>query len=149
MWVVWVAMLHHKLRDFSRGLFIRDISVTADGQRDFEKYAKLYWSYSSLEEDRVVLFDGSLATWSVMREGFEELEREYPHSDVILNAYAKFACMAGDGDTYNEVRPKLKDRLSSAAWSVKVSLEHCDVQFPAAGAAARGHTFTPPKLRLN
>jgi len=129
--------------------FIRDISVTADGQRDFEKYAKLYWSYSSLEEDRVVLFDGSLATWSVMREGFEELEREYPHSDVILNAYAKFACMAGDGDTYNEVRPKLKDRLSSAAWSVKVSLEHCDVQFPAAGAAARGHTFTPPKLRLN
>ena len=26
--------------------FIRDISVTADGQRDFEKYAKLYWTYS-------------------------------------------------------------------------------------------------------
>jgi hypothetical protein len=129
--------------------FIREISVTADGQRDFEKYARLYWAYSSLEDDDVALFDDSLAAWSVMQEGFEELQRDHPHSDVILNAYAKFACMANDGETYRDVRVQLKDRISSAAWTTKVSLQHCDGEFAAAAAAARGHHFTPPKLRLN
>jgi hypothetical protein len=129
--------------------FIRDISVTADGQRDFEKYARLYWTYSSLEEDNVALFDDSLATWSVMKEGFEELRHDYPHSDVILNAYAKFACMANDGDTYKDARVQLNGHISSAAWTTKVSLQHCDGEFAAATAAARGHKFTPPKVRLN
>jgi membrane associated rhomboid family serine protease len=129
--------------------FIRDISVTADGQRDFEKYARLYWTYSSLEEDNVALFDDPLATWSVMKEGFEELRHDHPHSDVILNAYAKFACMANDGDTYKDARVQLNGHISSAAWTTKVSLQHCDGEFAAATAAARGHKFTPPKVRLN
>jgi membrane associated rhomboid family serine protease len=107
----------------------------------------MYWSYSSLEDDKVALFNRPLAVWSTMREGFEELQRKYPQSDFILNAYAKFACMADDGASYADVRPKLRDRLSSVAWSEKVSLKYCDEQFPAAAAAARGHTFTPPKLR--
>ena len=129
--------------------FIRDISVTADGQRDFEKYAELYWTYSSLEEDAVPLFVGALATWSVMQEGFEELRHDHPHSDVILNAYAKFACMANDADTYKDARVQLQDHISSAAWTTKVSLQHCDGEFAAAAAAARGHKFTPPKVHLN
>jgi hypothetical protein len=111
--------------------FIRDISVTADGQRDFEKYAKLYWTYSVLEEDNVALFDDSLATWSVMKEGFDELQRDHPHSDVILNAYAKFACMANDGDTYKDARVRLNGHISTAAWTTKVSLQHCDSEFAA------------------
>ena len=77
-----------------------------------------------------------------------ELLREHPNSDFILNAYAKFACMADDAVSYAAVRPKLRDRLSRVAWSDKVSLKDCDEQLPAAAAAARSHTFTPPKFRL-
>jgi membrane associated rhomboid family serine protease len=132
--------------DISR--FIREVSVRPNGERDFAKYARLYWSYSSLENDDATLFGGPLAVWSTMREGFMELLREHPNSDFILNAYAKFACMADDAVSYGAVRPKLRDRLSSVAWSDKVSLKDCDERFPAAAAAARGHTFTPPKFRL-
>jgi hypothetical protein len=84
-------------------------------ERDFAKYARLYWSYSSLEDDEINLFGGPLAVWSTMREGFMELQRQYPQSDFILNAYAKFACMADDAVSYGEVRPKLRDRPSSAS----------------------------------
>jgi hypothetical protein len=128
---------------------IYEVSTRPNGDRDFVRYARMYWSYSSLEDDKVALFNGSLAVWSTMREGFEELQYTYPQSDVILNAYAKFACMAQDGASYANIRPKLRDRLSSVAWSEAVSLKHCDEEFPAAAAAARGHTFTPPRVRLS
>jgi hypothetical protein len=81
-----------------------------------------------------------------MKEGFMQLQRQYPQSDFILNAYAKFACMAEDAVSYGEVRPKLNGRGSSAAWSQKVTLLSCDQRFPAAAAA--GHTITPPQFRL-
>jgi rhomboid protease GluP len=118
--------------------FVMDVSVTLDGQRDFEKYAKLYWSYSWLEDDDAQLFGGSLATWSVVNEGFEELRQRYPHSDFILNAHAKFACMADDADVYRDLRPQLRGHISSTAWSDKVSLQSCDKRFPATAAS-------PPK----
>jgi membrane associated rhomboid family serine protease len=129
--------------------FIKETATFPGGYAtDHAKYAKLYWSYSSLEDDDVNLFAGPLASWSNMKEGFMELQRRYPQSDFILNAYAKFACMADDALSYAEVRPKLNTRPSSAAWSDKLSLQTCDLRFPAAAAAA-GHTVTPPRLRLN
>jgi len=126
--------------------FINDVASYPDGQTNFEKYARLYWSYSSLEQDDVALFAGSLAVWSTMKAGFMDLQRQYPKSDFILNSYAKFACMANDEASYGEVRPKLEGHLSSSGWSDKVSLKTCDERFPAIAAAARGHTFKPGQL---
>lgn len=124
------------------GRFISEVSIRPNGERDFAKYARLYWSYSSLEHDEVTLFDGPLAVWSTMREGFEELQQNYPQSDFILNTYAKFACMAADAASYAEVRPKLRGRFSSVAWSEKVSLKLCDQRFPSSAIAA---SPTPPR----
>ena len=118
--------------------FIANVAVTADGQRDFEKYARLYWAYSTLEDDDIPLFGGSLADWSIVNEGFAELRQHYPKSDLVLNAHAKLACMAEDADIYQELRPELRSRLSSTAWSHKVSLQHCDKQFPVPAAKAYG-----------
>ncbi|MDB6092408.1 MAG: hypothetical protein JWN85_5192 [Gammaproteobacteria bacterium] len=132
--------------DISR--FIQEVSGDPNNERDFAKYARLYWSYSSLEHDDVKLFEAPLAHWSTMRAGFMDLQRKYPNSDLILNAYAKFACMADDGTSYREVRPKLRDRLATTAWSDKVSLELCDARFPGAAFSTGGHTSTPPRLRL-
>jgi len=50
----------------------------------------------------------------------------YPKSDYVLNAFAKFACMANDGKKFHELRPQLKGRYSTPAWSDAVSLESCD-----------------------
>jgi rhomboid protease GluP len=96
---------------------------------DFMLYARLYWSYSSLERDEVELFQHPLAHWAIMETGFDRLVARYPKSDYILNAYAKFACMARDADKYNELRPKLQGRVSTVAWSDKVSLSSCDARF--------------------
>lgn len=129
------------------GRFINEVSLRPNGERNVEKYARLYWSYASLEDDDVTLFGAPLADWSTMRAGLQELQRHYPKSDFVLNGAAKFACMAGDADAYGEARRKLQGHLSAVAWSDKVSLQHCDQEFPAAAAAARGHTFTPGRLQ--
>jgi hypothetical protein len=40
---------------------------------------------------------------------------------TVERSATKFACMANDGASYAETRPQLNGRLSSAAWSQKVS----------------------------
>jgi hypothetical protein len=96
---------------------------------DFMLYARLYWGYSSLEEDKVSVFDEGLAHWAIVETGFDRLVERYPKSDFILNGYAKFACIANDRDKFLSLRPKLRGRFSSAAWSDAVSLKSCDSRF--------------------
>lgn len=96
---------------------------------DFILYARLYWSYSTLEDDKVALFDPGLAHWAMVETGFERLVDRYPKSDFILNAYAKFACMANDRDKYHELRPKLQGHFSTTAWSGVMSMISCDSRF--------------------
>jgi len=110
------------------GRFI-DFQTDRPGEPDFMLYARLYWSYSSLERDEVELFRQPLAHWAIMETGFDRLIARYPKSDFILNAYAKFACMARDAGKYRELRPRLQDRVSTVAWSDKVSLGACDARF--------------------
>ena len=118
------------------GSFIKETSLRPNGEVNVARYARLYWSYASLEDDDLELFGQPLADWPTMKQGLAELQRQYPKSDLILNAYAKFGCMAGDEASYREVRPQLRDRLSRAAWSEKVSLQLCDGKFPVAAAEA-------------
>ena len=47
--------------------------------------------------------------------------------------------MAGDTESYIQVRRLLRDRLSSVPWSDKVSLQHCDERFPTAAARIAPH----------
>jgi membrane associated rhomboid family serine protease len=96
---------------------------------DFMLYARLYWAYSSLEEDQVSVFDEGLAHWAIVETGFDRLVERYPKSDFILNGYAKFACIAHDRDRFLSLRPQLRGRFSSAAWSDAVSLKSCDARF--------------------
>jgi hypothetical protein len=96
---------------------------------DFVLYARLYWSYSTLEADEIVVFQDDLAHWAMVETGFDRMIERYPASDFILNAYAKFACMANDSDKYHELRPKLNGRFSTTAWSDAISLKSCDDRF--------------------
>ncbi|HEY4214893.1 MAG TPA: rhomboid family intramembrane serine protease [Steroidobacteraceae bacterium] len=127
--------------------FVDEVTARANGERDVAKYARLYWMYSSLEDDDVKLFGETLADWQTMKSGMAELHRQYPKSDVILNAYAKFACMAGDDPTYLEIRLQIDKRVSTLGWSQKVSMERCDGHVAKELAAARGRKFQGASFR--
>lgn len=130
--------------------FVDDMTNKSE-DRDEALYAQLYWSYDSLERDDIRLFDDTGATWPIMKAGFEKLRAQYPHSDRILNAAARFACIADDGDAYRALRPLLNNHISTTVWSEKIALESCDGQL-ALRAVGRSpsdaaHSSTPPKFR--
>jgi membrane associated rhomboid family serine protease len=110
--------------------FIADLSVKGS-QFDDEKYAMLYWEYDSLENDDVNIFKEALAEWLRMKLGFRGLTDRYPNSDVILNAFARFACISGDSKEYRRLKPNLENRLSATVWTEKISIEKCDQKFAA------------------
>jgi membrane associated rhomboid family serine protease/tetratricopeptide (TPR) repeat protein len=92
-------------------------------------YARLYWIYSSLEDDDINVFNDALAKWPMMKQGFKEMMSRYPASDLILNAFEKFACIDGDTDEYRAARSVVEKRLAATAWSAKFSLQACDRKF--------------------
>ncbi|TLZ43444.1 MAG: rhomboid family intramembrane serine protease [Gammaproteobacteria bacterium] len=106
--------------------------------RDLEKYAQLYWIYDSLENDDINVFEDASAKWSNMKAGFILMVRHHPRSDVVINGFARFACLGGDPEQYVQLRPRLKEHYSATAWSAKVSLESCDKKFRIAQATMTG-----------
>jgi rhomboid protease GluP len=117
--------------------FIRDVSHYEGRDPDLALYARLYWNYASLERDEIDIFVDAQAHWYQMREGFRRLRQRYPRSDVLLNGFAKLACMADDRETYAELRPQLIGHPSVTAWSKKLTLAACDAKMtPPAGTQA-------------
>ena len=60
------------------------------------------------------------------------LVKQYPHSDSLLNAYAKFACIGEDAAKYWELRPAIEQRRSAAVWGHSATVESCDGHFKTA-----------------
>jgi len=89
-------------------------------------YARLYWSYATLEGDDVDIFTESMVSWPRVAGGFDLLLKEYPGSDYLLNGYAYMACRAKDAAKYHELRAKLNSHYSSTAWSPSFTPEACD-----------------------
>jgi membrane associated rhomboid family serine protease len=94
-----------------------------------ERYATLYAIYSYLEDDEINLFAAGDANWQRVQDGFAGLRTRYPRSDLVLNQFAKFACMAGDAQRYGSLRPYIDGRRASRAWSEAKSIEGCDSMF--------------------
>lgn len=64
-------------------------------------YARLNWSSWSPR-----MFNDGQADWTRMKRGFERLTQDYPDYWNI-NAYAKFACLAGDAPTLKQLLAKI------------------------------------------
>ena len=112
---------------------IDDAASRRDSAAGVQMYARLYWAYASLEGDDVDIFTDSSASWPRMSEGFDLMLKQYPHSDYLMNVYAYMACRAGDSERFRALNAKLKDRLSSTAWSAPYSPEGCDKKFTGNG----------------
>ena len=116
---------------------ITDASAKSSIDSGQELYARLYWMYSSLEDDDIDIFTDASANWQTMKQGFKALINRYPTSDVVLNAFEKFACIGEDAEQYRAARSGVESHLAATAWSDKVSLKVCDGKF--AEQAARGY----------
>jgi len=109
--------------------FINTMARGPGASSDLETYARLYWMYDGLENDDINIFHDAKATWSSMKAGFGLMVARHPASDVVVNGFARFACLAGDGQQYTALRPRLATHYSATGWSNKVSLESCDGKF--------------------
>ena len=76
------------------------------------------------------IFSDAKADWLRMREGFELMLKRYPNSDYLLNGYAYMACRAEDSERFRGLNARLKNRLSSTAWSERYSPEKCGKKYP-------------------
>ncbi|MBI4988792.1 MAG: DUF4034 domain-containing protein [Rhodocyclales bacterium] len=91
-------------------------------------YARIYWAISHAESVKN-LFKDTKASWPTMKSGFDDMMRQFPESNRNLNAYARFACDAGDKETYLKLRKKLAGKaLDDSLWGTKHH-EVCDVKF--------------------
>lgn len=91
-------------------------------------YARLYWMYANLERDDINIFTEAAADWTRVDKGFDRLQERYPESDLVLNAHARFACLADDDVTYRLLRKQMSGRKSATAWSLKTTRSGCDTQ---------------------
>jgi membrane associated rhomboid family serine protease len=106
--------------------FIDEITTRESAAEQATLYTRLFWSYAELERDDVNIFKDTGADWPRMKAGFQELMAHHPRSDYVLNAYARFACLAGDQGEYGTIRPIVAKRPSATAWTFKTTLASCD-----------------------
>ncbi|OEZ99734.1 tetratricopeptide repeat protein [Duganella sp. HH101] len=77
-------------------------------------YARVYWYMSQMAYDDK-LFENSLADWSEMKTSFDTLVDRYP-DPWNLNAYAYFACQAGDYATMAGLLNRIGERRVYTSW---------------------------------
>jgi hypothetical protein len=93
---------------------------------DHSLYTRVYWLLTDGEGPEFEPFRDSMASWSLMKTGFEGLMQRYPNSFWNLNTYAAFACRANDGPTYAALRTKIGLEVIPNAWPSNHSTDVCD-----------------------
>jgi hypothetical protein len=86
-------------------------------------YARIYW-FASQTQFQNGLFTGSLADWSRMKNGFDDVVAKYPDA-WNLNHYAKFACLAHDKVKTRELLKRIESDVVPDAWSPPALREQC------------------------
>jgi hypothetical protein len=89
--------------------------------------ARLYSVYAATESNRQPFSDLEIP-WPLMKAGFDDLIQSYP-SPWNINAYARFACQAGDKTTFLGLLPRLENVYRVYAWPGGYSFEICKATF--------------------
>jgi hypothetical protein len=95
-------------------------------------YARLYWLMDQIEGGDVDFFRDSQVDWPRMRNGFELLMKQFPHSKWNQANFAMFACRARDAATYRKWRKGLTAPQFNEAAPEGLSLEVCEARFKTA-----------------
>ncbi|HEX8610425.1 MAG TPA: hypothetical protein VF800_03990 [Telluria sp.] len=86
----------------------------AAGTEQGAMYARMYW-YMDQSSYQGKLFEFSPADWPTMRASFDVLVAQYP-DPWNLNAYAYFACRAGDTASMARLLARIGDQVEPLAW---------------------------------
>ncbi len=107
-----------ELEDFAR----KAIEYTED-QEGKGIYARIYWSanHGSLW---MVAFTKSRVSWSLMKEGIDDVLSRYPDQWNIQN-FAHFSCQAMDKEKTKELINRIDDAIIESAWTQVFSYEKC------------------------
>jgi hypothetical protein len=80
-------------------------------------YARIYW-YLDQAAYNGKLFEKSQVRWADMKRGFDDMVERFPAA-WNLNAYAYYACRAGDYKTMEQVVGRIGERLVFRAWGLR------------------------------
>jgi hypothetical protein len=80
-------------------------------------YARVLW-YMTVKNyfHREDLFRATSASWPKMRQGFLDMQKQYPTSYRNLNKFAQFACMAGDKETARTLFEQIGEHFDKSVW---------------------------------
>lgn len=76
-------------------------------------YARIAWANSGFYSN---IFKETGIEWPKMKQGFRDLEKQFPHSNWNLNAFCSFAFQAGDLATTRELLARIGDHAYLRAW---------------------------------
>ncbi|KAF0812297.1 hypothetical protein IGB42_03287 [Andreprevotia sp. IGB-42] len=88
-------------------------------------YARLYWAVDQQYGTSLDIFKETLIKWPKMKKGFEDLMQRYPKSKRNLNAFASFACRAGDKATFLKLQLQIGTEVVPSAWASNYSMDLC------------------------
>ncbi|MFA4987246.1 MAG: hypothetical protein WC712_11725, partial [Candidatus Brocadiia bacterium] len=86
-------------------------------------YARIAWGMGGMDYTDNLFTQGGIQ-WPLMKQGFEDIERNYPNSIWNLNAFCYYACMAKDWDTARKLFGRIGDGFHPWIWKSKVQFDH-------------------------
>jgi hypothetical protein len=108
--------------------FIDMVAAHAPPALRAETYTRLWWRAYQMVPPGVDIFRDMGASWPRMKEGFAALLQTYPSSRWNRSYFARFACNAGDTDTYVRLRTELGSKMYAIVFPPDLSLDVCDAR---------------------
>jgi len=85
-------------------------------------YTRIVWANGEADYGDDVFTKGGIR-WPLMKQGFEDIERNYPKSVWNLNAFCYYACMAGDRQTARKLFERIGDRWHLWIWKSRTRFD--------------------------
>lgn len=114
---------HGEVGDWQR--FAEEVAAKAGPRDGPVLYTRIVWATGDWDYKPKELFQAGRISWPMMKQGFENIERDYPGSNWNLNNFCKFAADAGDRATARKLIDRIGARYHGNAWFSRVNYENC------------------------
>lgn len=91
-------------------------------------YARIYWDVDEDMWKNRTFFTRTRVSWKKMKASFQTILNRHPKSYWDMNYYAKFACLAGDRETFLSLRKKIGKHVAVTPWYY-LPIELCEEKF--------------------
>ncbi len=100
--------------------FAEEAARKYDPKEGLSIYTRVFWSHQGSVGGG---FKNPRIDWKKVRQGFRDIEKQYPDSNWNLNNFCHFACLAGDRETARELFARLGDAVSLPTWGSRPAFE--------------------------